>query len=294
MATRCGRVHCGNVSVSFVLECSFLIVGYNLVAFGGSVITGTFFVDVASDEKGLLMGRPAAVLLTNSWVPTYWIMFALFNLPNSPLLETLSPQTYRSIPGVSIAMGLAISVIDAMSRTFAISGTIEGIRNSPYPHIHVLSDSLLAMFVLGGVAAMGGGLLDGVFGLRKREWSVRTPSFLVQARDGWAFRWCAACSGIYLLLTDVNLARYVASVFETLHLAPMAYLIAPKSMLVKDSTKWVAPFLPSEAKVVICAVLIGAIAWRNVLEGIVSPPVKLSTSTQPAKSASLTPSKKTK
>jgi hypothetical protein len=240
------------------------------------------------------MGRPAAVLLTNSWIPTYWIMFILFNLPNSPVLQVLSPASYRSVPAVSLALGVAISVIDGISRTFAIAGTIEGIRNSPYPHIHVMKDSWVALLILGGIAAMGGGLIDGLIGLRKREWSLRTPSFLINDREGWAFRWCAVCAALYIVLTDVTLSQYVASIFDAFHLAPLSHLVAPKLVFVKDSNKLVSPYLPAEAKTLICSLLIGAIAWRNVFEDIIAPPVAQVSNAPKGSVSSNSPSKKTK
>ncbi|KXS22588.1 hypothetical protein M427DRAFT_175755 [Gonapodya prolifera JEL478] len=135
--------------------------------------------------------------------PQYALVFALFSLPTP-----LSPYSY--IRPFRTPMVLLYSLIDGLGRSAGIHGTLHTLRHNPAPHQTHMRDHLFGLWVLGVIAASSGGLVDGLFGLRKKEWKFGAPAAFKDWSAGAYYRIVALASAVYVGLTDVQVARLVS------------------------------------------------------------------------------------
>lgn len=93
-----------------------------------------------------------------------------------------------------------LPVIDALARSFPITGAVLGVSAHPNPAIR---GSLLFQLILGALASSGGGLAASTFNVFSSSWSFSTPPVLSAGIWGSMDVWAGALgAAIFGLLTQ--------------------------------------------------------------------------------------------
>jgi len=151
--------------------------GFLIMCWGGSFLTS------------FLVGLPPPQLL--SIHP--WINYLSVHIILSVLLPTLpAPRTLDTF----------LPVIDALTRSFPITGAVLTTQSHPNPTIR---SNLFFQLILGGLSSSGGGLIASTLNVFSPTWSFGTPPILNAGFWGTMDFWAGVVgAGVFGLLTRSN------------------------------------------------------------------------------------------
>lgn len=182
-------------------------------------------------------------LLTFSPPPQLLSPLPLFNYLSTYLTLT-HPRLLPLYPSPA-TLDTVLPIIDALTRSFPISGTVLACANHINPAIR---GSWMYQIILGGLAASGGGIAATTLGVFNPEWRVSTPPVL---HSGWLgsldFTAAAIASAIFGFLINSNPAYteirksipYFSSSLTTItkpdgttHIEPLMTTLGARSVVV--------------------------------------------------------------
>ncbi|KAJ1973792.1 hypothetical protein H4R35_003930 [Dimargaris xerosporica] len=126
------------------------------LSFGGGILTA------------LLLGQPQPWLVNNGMVPTYSLVYLAVGFAPADIV-------YRILRAAAPLSDMALAAVDGAIRGYGVTASgVEMIRRMDGP----ISQSLTAMVVVGTLLGCGGGVIEDLIQMSKRQWAFRTPTLL--------------------------------------------------------------------------------------------------------------------